>query len=306
MQLFSRVSKFHLFTLKFLGSSQSEQVSVPNSLANFHVQATLQMYQHATPCASDGVKSLLALPTWTTSAPLAQDLLEERGTKPADPPDSVNHLPPIDQTPDQPTSIGAHAAGVVQRRQKNANATDTTGKPACSRDAVSLNGISFENSSNSVQPSSSFLDDAAPKGGTTAFEPEQDSSQETWPIPAIDSFRSAPKNAPTDRLIVVGPRLPVGGGHTGRTGHRRSCTSMLLFLFAATLLMMDVVGAVFAPDDGDANGNGPLKNAIASCLSETADGSCTDFADSPDATGNPYGVMGDWDVSKVTGMQYSK
>ena len=39
------------------------------------------------------------------------------------------------------------------------------------------------------------------------------------------------------------------------------------------------------------------------CLGETSDGSCPNFAASNDAaTGNPYGVIGDWDVSLVTGM----
>jgi hypothetical protein len=267
------------------------------------------MYRLAISCALDWVKVLPMSPTWTTTAPSTQDPLEEGGTKPAVPPDSVTHNhPPTDQTPDQPTSIGAYTTGVVQRRQRNANTTDIDQGPSSwERDAVSLNGIALErNNSTLIIPSSSFLDDAAPKG-TMAFEPERDLSRETCPILAIDSFRSAPKNASTDRLIVVGPRLPVVGGHTGRTGdRRRSCTSMVLILVAATLLMVDVVEAVFTPDDGDANGNGPLKTAITSCLSETTNGSCPIFAASPDATGNPYGVMGDWDVSKVTRMQSSK
>ena len=42
------------------------------------------------------------------------------------------------------------------------------------------------------------------------------------------------------------------------------------------------------------------------CLGETADGSCPIFAGSNDATGNPYGVIGAWDVSAVTSMSYSK
>jgi hypothetical protein len=41
------------------------------------------------------------------------------------------------------------------------------------------------------------------------------------------------------------------------------------------------------------------------CLGETGDGSCPTFAASNDATGNPYGVMGDWDVSKVTSLENS-
>jgi len=62
---------------------------------------------------------------------------------------------------------------------------------------------------------------------------------------------------------------------------------------------------VFTPADGNQWGKGPLKDAINYCLSETPDGSCPAFAASNDATGNPYGVMGDWDVSHVTSMQES-
>ena len=46
-----------------------------------------------------------------------------------------------------------------------------------------------------------------------------------------------------------------------------------------------------------------LNAAVQSCLGETADGSCPSFAASNDATGNPYGVMGDWDVSRVTSLE---
>ena len=53
--------------------------------------------------------------------------------------------------------------------------------------------------------------------------------------------------------------------------------------------------AVFAPADGIA-----LKAAVASCLSETLDGSCPNVAASNvPGTNNPYGVIGDWDVSEV-------
>ena len=62
---------------------------------------------------------------------------------------------------------------------------------------------------------------------------------------------------------------------------------------------------MFTPADGYQFGSGPLKDAITSCLSETGDGSCPTFAASNDATGNPYGVMGDWDVSRVTRMANS-
>ena len=49
--------------------------------------------------------------------------------------------------------------------------------------------------------------------------------------------------------------------------------------------------------------DGAFKTALVICLAETPDGSCPIFAASNDATtGNPYGVMGDWDVSAVTNM----
>jgi hypothetical protein len=78
------------------------------------------------------------------------------------------------------------------------------------------------------------------------------------------------------------------------------------------LLIVDVVRAVFSPVDTTA-----LKAAVGTCsshlfvctggcLGETADGSCPIFAASNDATGNPYGVIGDWDVSLVTSMYKSK
>ena len=66
--------------------------------------------------------------------------------------------------------------------------------------------------------------------------------------------------------------------------------------------------AVFAPTNTAA-----LKAAVGTCtwdgvctggcLAETADGSCPIFAASNDATGNPYGVIGDWDTSQVTDMK---
>jgi hypothetical protein len=84
--------------------------------------------------------------------------------------------------------------------------------------------------------------------------------------------------------VVAGSRLPVAAGQNSRdprrgktrTGGRRSCTFLVLLLFAATLLMADVVQAVVTPEDGDLHD--PLKNATTSCLSETADGSCPTFA----------------------------
>ena len=81
--------------------------------------------------------------------------------------------------------------------------------------------------------------------------------------------------------------------------HRRSSKRfglpVLLVLLGSAV---NVVQAVFTPEDGPWN-TGPLKTAINNCLSETADGSCPTFAAS-------NGVMGDWDVSKVTRMTQSK
>ena len=48
-----------------------------------------------------------------------------------------------------------------------------------------------------------------------------------------------------------------------------------------------------------------LRTAVNACLSETGDGSCPIFAASNDSTGNPYGVIGTWDVSSVTSMYQS-
>ena len=45
-----------------------------------------------------------------------------------------------------------------------------------------------------------------------------------------------------------------------------------------------------------------LQAAVDTCFSETVDGSCPILAASLDPDGNPYGVIGDWDVSAVTQM----
>ena len=63
-----------------------------------------------------------------------------------------------------------------------------------------------------------------------------------------------------------------------------------------TYLGCIVVDAQFQPADRTA-----LKTAVNNCLDETGDGSCPNFAKKD---GN--GVIGDWDVSKVTDFQYCK
>ena len=59
--------------------------------------------------------------------------------------------------------------------------------------------------------------------------------------------------------------------------------------------------AAFAPADRNA-----LKAAVGTCLGETADGSCPTFAATDATPGNPYGVIGTWDVSAVKSMTESK
>lgn len=84
------------------------------------------------------------------------------------------------------------------------------------------------------------------------------------------------------------------------------------FFVLALYCRVDVVRAVFTPANV-----GDLKYAIGSCnflkctcsggcLGENATGSCPTFAASDDATGNPRGMMGDWDVSNVTSLRNSK
>ena len=158
-----------------------------------------------------------------------------------------------------------------------------------------------------------------------AFATAQDLPRETCATPADDPLCPT-KNAFLDyRLGAMGPRLPVAAGHKGgprrgksRTGGRRWCSFLVWFLLAATVLMVDVVQAVFTPDGKAAlkaallatcTYSGPpyyqLTGCTGGCLGENSTGYCPEFAASDDATGNPNGVMGDWDVSKVTDMQGS-
>ena len=72
-----------------------------------------------------------------------------------------------------------------------------------------------------------------------------------------------------------------------------------VFAPANRAILKAAVGTCKAPWDGGGCTGG--------CLGETADGSCPDFAASNvPGTGNPYGVIGDWDVSAVTNMEDSK
>ena len=87
----------------------------------------------------------------------------------------------------------------------------------------------------------------------------------------------------------------------------------MIYLLLLTGLIMPKTQAAFAPVDTAAlvaavgtceYGREP--SCTGGCLGETPDGSCPLFAASNDATGNPYGVIGVWDVSAVTSMQSSK
>ena len=107
-------------------------------------------------------------------------------------------------------------------------------------------------------------------------------------------------------LYLFGYRVGFGKMHK-QCGFPKFHVSLLVSLFGG----VGVVQAVFAPADRAA-----LKAAVGTCgwygdctggcLGETADGSCPIFAASNDVTGNPYGVIGAWDVSAVPSMQTSK
>ena len=75
-------------------------------------------------------------------------------------------------------------------------------------------------------------------------------------------------------------------------------SKILSLILSCTMLIG--TQAVFAPAD-----RGKLRTAINACINEPGtggDGSCPNFAISNDDTGNPYGAIGDWDVSAVTEM----
>jgi len=90
---------------------------------------------------------------------------------------------------------------------------------------------------------------------------------------------------------------------------------MIYLLLLIGLITLTKTQAVFAPADTAAlkaavgsctvnyNTNPVTYPCTGGCLGETPDGSCPKFAASNDA-GNPYGVIGDWDVSEVTDMSF--
>jgi hypothetical protein len=111
-----------------------------------------------------------------------------------------------------------------------------------------------------------------------------------------------------------------GRGHRSATRRARACTSasVLVLVVLALSCVIGGVQAAFTPVDSAAlkaavgtctrtYSNGAyVYSCTGGCLGETTDGSCPTFAASNDATGNPYGVVGDWDVSAVTTMEKSK
>ena len=110
-----------------------------------------------------------------------------------------------------------------------------------------------------------------------------------------------------------------GRGQRSAARRARACTSssVLVLVVLALSCVIGGVQAAFTPADSAA-----LQAAVGTCtvnhntypytypctggcLGENATGSCPIFSASNDATGNPYGVMGDWDVSRVSSMKYS-
>jgi hypothetical protein len=94
----------------------------------------------------------------------------------------------------------------------------------------------------------------------------------------------------------------VGRGQRSAARRARACTSssVLVLVVLALSCVIGGVQAAFTPAD-----NAAFNSAKRSCLSETTNGACPIFAASNDATGNPHGVIGDWDVSKVTSLSRS-
>ena len=85
---------------------------------------------------------------------------------------------------------------------------------------------------------------------------------------------------------------------------------VVMYLLVASLCMAEVVEAVFTPVGGAslkaAIGTCNNDGCIGGCLGETPDGSCPIFAASNDTTGNPYGVIDDWNVAQVAQFDESK
>ena len=195
------------------------------------------------------------------------------------------------------------ATGAVQQPWQSAATAAKAGKESLVCDENQCVGVFQGGSldrirSTLVKRFSSFLKDQV-LNGPMAFASAQDLPRETCATP-VDDPLCPTKNASLDhRLEAVGPRLPVAVGHKGgprrgktRTGGRRSCTFLVWFLLAATVLMVDVVQAVFTPADRSA-----LKAAVNSCVGNSGDGSA--------CASSSYGAIGEWDVSKVTSMTQS-
>ena len=84
--------------------------------------------------------------------------------------------------------------------------------------------------------------------------------------------------------------------------YQQSCAlSLNSYVVCLTLLLSILFGhgvGSFAPAN-----DGALQTAVDACISETGDGACPIFAASNDATGNPYDVMGEWDISSVSSLE---
>ena len=117
----------------------------------------------------------------------------------------------------------------------------------------------------------------------------------TGPLP---SLRSAVAG-----LVVDGTAKPVkrSSSHFRSNGYyfNITCTMGLMVLF----MSITHVGAVFTPTS-----NSVLKTAINDCLTEDGTGNCLTFAGqvwdggSGGGSGDVYGTIDSWDVSKITDM----
>ena len=107
-----------------------------------------------------------------------------------------------------------------------------------------------------------------------------------------------------DALIRIDTRREI------RSCRRPPWYFVVMYLLVASLCMAEVVEAVFTPVGGAslkaAIGTCNNDGCIGGCLGETPDGSCPIFAASNDTTGNPYGVIDDWNVAQVAQFDESK
>jgi hypothetical protein len=213
--------------------------------------------------------------------PRIADLLNVRLVVATDEPTETTVLPPAEQVP-QVNLVFEPVPATAQNQNQN--------HPTMARPTTSSGGQYPATAADVGEEAPGCV--GAPTTGVSTFVACCDEGTRNTVQTRIKVLTGTDKMMPVERATRRGQT---------RTGGRRSCALRVWLFLAATLLMVDVVGGVFAPADRAA-----LRAAVVTCLSETADGSCPSFAATDATPGNPYGVIGDWDVSAVTEMNSSK